>query len=231
MKSAAHSENPRYAQPQSRSRSRGPRSGMMTARQLLYWLAVLVAIVVALWNMQPYIRASFFILTEVFSIKGVAGFFANRALAIISIAVGFVLWAFIQTCETYPILMKHDRKLMRLIAAEADAADQMEIRDGDDPALVKLKEWYNRFPLLSVRAANRAALFAYVLDAAICVSIFPPVEGGIGRLVFVIFTAQWGLILWGNVALIVAMLFVFELMVRAVLHLGMQAYYLRRAHG
>ncbi|MBD2261124.1 hypothetical protein [Pseudanabaena sp. FACHB-2040] len=218
-------------QPKSRTRwGNSPRSGLMTARQLLYWLAVLVAVIVACWNATPYVKVSFFVLTEVFSLNGIAGFFANRLLGMVSIFTGVILWGLIQTAETYPILLKHDRRLMRLIAAEADAADYLEIRDEDDPALVQLKLWYNHFPLLSIRAANRASLFAYIVDTAICLSVFPPVEGGFGRLVFVIFTGQWNLISWANVALILVMLFVFELMVRFVLFLGMQAYYLRRAH-
>lgn len=220
-----------WSAPRTRGRrASGPRSGLMTARQLLYWLAILVAVIVACWNATPYIRASFFVLTEVFSLRGIAGFFANRALGMVSIVIGVILWAFIQTAETYPILLKHDRKLMRLIASEAESADYLEIREGDDPALAQLKNWYNRFPMLSIRAANRASLAAYVIDTILCLAIYPPVEGGFGQLVFVVFTGQWGLIQWGNVAMIVAMLFVFELMVRSVLFLGMQAYYLRRAH-
>ena len=141
-----------------------------------------------------------------------------------------MLWGFIQTAETYPILLKHDRRLMRLIALEADESEQLEIGEYDDPALVRLKQWYNRFPLLSIRSANRVSLFAYAVDLAICLSIYPPVEGGFGQLVFVIFTGQWGLINWGSVALIITMLFCFEAMVRLILFLGMQAYYLQRAH-
>ena len=211
-------------------RRRGPRSWVKTARQLLYWLAVAVAVVIAFWNMMPYIKASNVVLTQVFGLTGVWGFIGNRALGIVAIAVGAILWAFIQTAETYPLLLKHDRKLMRIIALEAEQADQLEVREDDDPALVKLKEWYNRFPLITVRSASRIALATYAIDAAICIAMFPPVEGSFGQLMFVLVTGQWGLISWGNVALILVMLFVFERMVALVLFLGMQAYYLRAAH-
>jgi len=214
----------------SRKRSRSPRSGANSARKVLYWLAIAVAIVIAALNTVPYIRAVQFVFAEIFSVTGAWGLVVSKALTFLAVVLGIVLWAFIQTAEVYPILLKHDRRLMRLIAMEADQADQLEVRDTDDPALVSLKEWYNRFPLLSIRSANRVSLVSYVVDTTICLSVFPPVEGGFGQLVFVLLTAQWNLIDWGAVALIIIMLFCFEAMVRLVLFLGLQAYYLKRAH-
>lgn len=211
---------------------RSPRSGANSARKVLYWLAIAVAVAIAAINTVPYIRAVQFVFAEIFTFQGfVWAFVANNALTLLAVVLGIVLWAFIQTAEVYPILLKHDRRLMRLIALEADSAEQLEVRDTDDPALASLKDWYNRFPLLSIRSANRVSLVSYVVDTTICLSVFPPVEGGFGQLVFVLITAQWSLIDWGAVALIVVMLFCFEAMVRLVLFLGLQAYYLRRAHG
>lgn len=210
---------------------RSPRSGANSARKVLYWLAIAVAVFIAAVNTVPYIRASRFVLEEIFAFQGFWAVWGAKLLALLAIFSGVVLWAFIQTAEVYPILLKHDRRLMRLIALEADNADRLEVRDDDDPALASLKEWYNRFPLLSIRSANRVSLVSYIVDTFICLSVFPPVEGGFGQLVFVLLTAQWGLIDWGSVALIVVMLFCFEAMVRLVLFLGLQAYFLRRAHG
>lgn len=211
-----------------------PKSGIRTVQQLLYWLSIGVAIIVAIANVTPYVKAANFALLDIFDIANLAGFprlISNRVLFYLSIGVGVVLWAFIQTAETYPILLKHDRKLMRIIAEEAESSDSLEIHSDDDPALKTLKHWYNRFPLLSVRASNRASLLAYVIDTFICLSVYPPVDGGFGQLLFVVFTGQWGMIRWSSVALIIVMLFVFELMIKFLLFLGMQAYYLRRAHG
>ncbi|MBW4486117.1 MAG: hypothetical protein KME14_26640 [Tildeniella torsiva UHER 1998/13D] len=215
---------------ETKSSKRSQNSGAKTARQLLYWLAICVACIVAAANMLPYCKAVSLALVNIFDLQGVVGFFGNRALALISIPTGVVLWAFIQTAETYPILLKHDRKLMRLIALEADSADQLQVNENDDPALVRLKEWYNRFPMLSIRTANRASLVSYIVDTFICLAVFPPVEGGFAQMVFVIFTGQWGLINWGSVGLIVTMLFCFELMVRFILFLGLQWHYMKRAH-
>jgi hypothetical protein len=50
-----------------------------------------------------------------------------------------------------------------LIALEANAADQLPVHEDDDPAPVQLKEWSNRFPMLSIRTANRASLAAYIV--------------------------------------------------------------------
>lgn len=230
MKATWNNANQRNSRPTGRGHS--PRSGVRTARQLLYWLAIAVAVVIAFWNMMPYTRAAFYALIEVFGVQGAdpLNMFANRALGMISLVMGAIIWALIQTAEVYPVLLRHDRKLMRLMALEAESAEQLEVRDTDDPALARLKDWYNQFPLLSLRSANRASLFAYIVDLAICLSVYPPVDGGFGKLLFILFTGQWGLISWANVALIVVMLFCFETMVRAVLFLGMQYYWIRRAH-
>lgn len=209
---------------------RSPRSGAKTGRQLLYWLAVCVAIIVAIANMIPYIKAANYVLLNVFEFPFLIRFFANNAMKLVAIPVGILVWGFIQTAETYPILLRHDRRVMRLIATEAESSDRLSIRGDEDRALLRLKQWYNNFPLLAMRSANRTMLFAYVVDTAICISVFPPVEGGFERLVFVIFTGQWGLIDWGAVALIIVMLFCFEAMVRLVLFLGLQAFYFTRAH-
>lgn len=231
MTTSSRWQTPPRDRAQSRQRQQSPRSGANSARQVLYWLAIAVAIVIAALNTVPYIRAVQFVFDEIFSVTGVWAFFASKALTFLAVVLGIVLWAFIQTAEIYPMLLKHDRRLMRLIAMEADQADMLEIRDTDDPALVSLKEWYNRFPLLSIRSANRVSLVSYVVDTTICLAVFPPVQGGFGQLVFVLLTAQWNLIDWGAVALIIIMLFCFEAMVRLILFLGLQAYYLRRAHG
>ena len=67
---------------------RSPRSGAKTARQFLYWLAMGVALIVAIANMTPYMKAANFVLVELFDLKGLWAFFGNKALGIISIVVG-----------------------------------------------------------------------------------------------------------------------------------------------
>lgn len=203
-------------------------SGAKTARELLYFLAIAVAIVISFWNLQPYIRVSQGALASVLGANG--GVIEGRFLNLLGMGIGFVLWAFLQTCEAYPVLLRHDRRLLRILAQEADECDQLPVRDGDDPALRKIKGWYNNFPLLSIRSASRASLAAYGIDAVICLVTFPPVSGGMGRLLFVLITGQWSAINWANVALILCMMFVFEIMVRLILYLGLQAHYLRQAH-
>lgn len=184
-----------------------------------------VAVIVCFWNMQPYIRASAFALDAVLNISEWTG-----AWVIFSILTGVVLWGLLQTAEVYPVVLRHDRQMLRLIAAEADQCDKMELREEDDPALTSLKLWYNSFPLLSVRSARRGALLAYAIDSMICIIVFPPVSGGLDRMLFVLITGQWGQINWANVALILVMLFVFEIMVRFILFLGLQTYYFKKAH-
>jgi hypothetical protein len=218
------------ARNQRRQSSGGPNSGVRTVRQLLYWLSILTAVAIAFWNMQPYIKVSQLGLAEVLGGGTFDMIVWDAFLSAVGVLVGIILWALIQTAEVYPILLRHDRKVMRLMALEAENAEQLEIRDTDDPALERLKMWYNRFPTLSLRSASRASLLAYITDLVICFGVYPPVSGGILNLVFILVTGQFGQIDWANVGLIIVMLFCFEIMVRSVLFLGMQAYWFHRAH-
>lgn len=203
-------------------------SAAKTARDILYFLAIAVAVVISFWNLQPYIRVSQYTLTSVLAANG--GVIEGRFFNLLGWGIGFVLWAFLQTCEAYPVVLRHDRRLMRILAQEAENCDQLPVREEDDPALAQLKGWYNNFPLLGIRGASRASLAAYGLDAVICLITFPPVSGGMGRLLFVLITGQWSAINWANVGLILCMMFVFEIMVRLVLYLGLQTQYFRQAH-
>ncbi len=208
------------------------RSLAKTATTLFYWLCIGAAITLALWNLQPYLRLSQWALATVFGVEDTGGWglIQSRLIAMVGFLMGAILWAVLQMAESYPILLRHDRRVLRQAAMEADQADQLPIRKGDDPALVQIKIWYNSLPLSGIRMASRAALMAYGMDGVICVSQYPPVEGGIGRLFFVLITGQWGLINWANAGLIVALMFGFQAILKAVLWLGRQAYLHHRAY-
>lgn len=224
----------------STSSTRRRRSLTQTASLAFYWLAILGAILACLWNLQPYLRLSQWGLLTVFGVdttaipEGPVDAVATTAIAnLLRLAgwgMGFVLWALLQACETYPIILQHDRATLRQAVIEAESSPPMAIRDGDDPALIQVKRWYNGLPLKGVRVAMRAALIAYAVDGTICLVTYPPVDGGLDRLLFILITGQTGLINWPNVLLILCMMFGFQILFRGILWLGRQAYLHRRAY-
>ena len=202
-----------------------------TGRELLFYLAIAVGIIGCVWNMMPYIRVATATLTTVFGVDpGLLGVIQGRFFGMLGIGVGFFLWAFLQILETYPVFLRHDAKVLRLLAETSDNAPKLEEKESDDRTLRKIKHWYNTLPLVGFRTASRGALVAYGIDAVICITQHPPVEGGFGNLLFVLVTGQWGLISWSNVALIVVMMFLCETILRLVLYLGIQAEILKAAH-
>lgn len=210
------------------------RSLAQTTAQGFYWLAILGAIIACLWNLQPYLKVSQWGLITVFGVDvqdpDALGVAAANFLRLVGFFMGAVVWALLQMAESYPILLQHDRRTLRQAVLEAETSGSLPIRDGDDPALVQVKTWYNRLPLQGIRVALRAALVAYVIDGLICITQYPPIDGGFSRLMFALLTGQTNLINWANVGLIVSMMFGFQVLLKLILWLGRQAFLHYRAY-
>ena len=213
--------------PRSRGRSDQSRPGRVSAiqilQQVLFWTACIVALGACFWNMQPYIR---FVRMGLVSNLGMS--FPRVGLVVIILGVG--VWAFLQAGEIYPVILKHDRRMLRAMIESRQQRDTLNISDGDDGEIVDMKRAYNSISAASIRKASRYALFAYALDAMVCVTVFPPAPS-LSRFLFYIFTGRWGSLNWTNIMLIVAMMFVFEAMVRVLLFLNGQRPVIRRAYG
>lgn len=211
----------------------GNESGVRTLARLLYVLCIVAGVWFGYLNVAPYSKAVQFAL---------AGTLDNSLLllllklpligaiiAFVSSAshwlIGFVLWAAIQTLETFPIFLKHDRQFMKAMIHAQDSNEKVEIKDGDDPAIKGLKSWFNRFPLQTVTTARNWALAAYAVDFCICLLIYPPVNGGFTRFLYVLASGQMQLVNWGNVAMMIVTLFVIEIIVKIALQLRLISHF------
>lgn len=221
-----------------RSPRRRPYSPAQKWVRVLYWVAVLVGIAFAYFNILPYTKAAQFLLNQTVD-AGFARLIAvlpiiNGIAVIIGASIhwilGFLSWMLIQTIELFPIILKHDQKFMEKVIQDIDSSNKFEIREDDDPALQAMKRWYNRFPHLTFSTAINLALFAYTVDFCIAFFTYPPVNGDLMDFTFVLATGQMDQIDWQNVVSLVVTLFVIEFIVILLLWLGRIAYYMKSAH-
>lgn len=215
------------------------KQGVRTIVKALYWVVLVCGIWFAYLNIGPYARAVQLVMVTatadasliraIYSIPIVNGIAATIGMALHWI-VGFFLWLAIQTIEVFPIILQRDRAFLRVVINEAQSGDKFEEREDDDPALSALKNWYNNFPTLTMRASRNLALMTYTVDFLVCMIVYPPVPGGFGRLLFILGSGQWNRLDWGNIALLVITLFAIEVIVRLLFWLGQIAYFMKAAH-
>lgn len=186
---------------------------------LIYWLAACVGVLFAVFNIIPYERAVRFLFGAAIADSGILEIISQipilNAVAGVSAVMsfwimGFILWGFLQTMELFEKFLKRSRAFVQQTIDDADTHAKYMIREGDDPLLAGLKRLYNRMPLLTMRNARQSKLIAYTIDLCICITVYPPVDGGFSELMIVLLTGQWSLIDWANVAALVATLFVVE---------------------
>lgn len=208
--------------------------------KILYWFAVAMGLWFAFLNIQPY--------AEVVKIATEVGIVRDNTLInlinnipiinginrTIGLAfhwfVGLIIWVTIQTIEVFPVILKRDRAFIRTVINDLQSANRIPEREGDDPTLKALKRWYNNFPTLTITRARTLSIFVYAVDFLICTVVYPPVNGGFGRLMFVLISGQWNQIVWPNVFLLLATLFAVEAIIRFLFWLGQIAYYMKAAH-
>lgn len=218
---------------------RGANSTVRVIVRILYWVVVISGLWFAYLNIGPYAKAVQLtiqtatpdnaLLKLIYSIPIINGIAATIGTALHWI-VGFFIWLAIQTIEVFPIILRRDRAFMRTLIQETQTADKFAEKEGDDPTLAALKRWYNNFPTLTLTNARNLALFAYAIDFLICIIVYPPVRGGFGQLMFVLFTGQWNRLDWGNIALLIITLFAIETIIRLLFWLGQIAYFMKAAH-
>lgn len=167
-----------------------------------------------LWNMQPYIRL----------VRMGQAYALNMGMAVpqgarFALVSGILLWSLLQLGEVYYVILMHDRQAIRGLLAGLKNSDSLGIDPNDDAESIKLKEAYNRVSAASIRTARRWMWVAYGLDAMMCVTVYPP-AGSFREFFFLILTGRWGQLNWANIAMIFAMMFIFEAMVRICLYLN-----------
>jgi hypothetical protein len=216
-----------------RSRTRAvknPKGHLMF--QILYWLLILAILFFAYLNINPYQVAVQMVLGQ---IDG-SGFYSllvklpvlGAIVAAVEMSVywilGALLWGAIQILEVAPMLLERDKKYMDHLIAEAEDHDRYDVSSNDDPLLGQMKRAYNALPVKHYKDFKQLAFFAYTVDFIICFAVYPPVEGGFGKLFFVLLSGQFGLIDWKNVALAVVTLFAIEATLKIIFMVGSVAY-------
>ncbi|MBD2057890.1 hypothetical protein H6F88_18005 [Oculatella sp. FACHB-28] len=202
-----------------KSNSFGSNSENLWFLRLIYWLAFSVGVVIALFNIIPYVKSVKFLFGTAIDGSGILELISQlpliNAVAGVSImtalwVIGIIFWAFLQAAELFETFLKRNRAFVGHTIDDAVHHQKYAISEQDDPLLAGLKRLYNRMPLLTMHNARQTKLVAYTIDLCVCLTIYPPVDGGFGRLMIVLLTGQWSLIDWANVAALVATLFVVE---------------------
>lgn len=187
--------------------------------RLIYWLGASVGVVIALFNIIPYVKSVQFLFGTAIADSGILEIISQlpliNAVAGVSIVtalwvIGVIFWAFLQAAELFETFLKRNRAFVGHTIDDAVHHQKYVIHEQDDPLLAGLKRLYNRMPLLTMHNARQTKLVAYSIDLCVCLTIYPPVDGGFGRLMIVLLTGQWSLIDWANVAALIATLFVVE---------------------
>jgi hypothetical protein len=201
------------------------RSLFNVVRRGIYYSSIGVAAIVALWNMQPYLR----MVGEQLISFGIQP--DTRTLTAMTWVGGVGVWSLLQQLQVYPVILRHNRKVIRELIYGKKRSDSMEPESGDDREVLDLKRWYNSKGSAScIRDARRRQLVGYGIDAAICAWMFP-VAPSFGRFLFWLITMQWGRFNWTNAGLIIVMMFVFEAMVRIVLTFNDEAVIFKTSKG
>lgn len=210
-----------------------------TIIRILYWACVTAGLWFAYLNISPYAQAVKLVfqgsavdaslIQLIAAIPIVNGFAATFGVAM-HWFVGALLWLIIQTIEVFPILLKRDRAFVKTLISENQQAEKFEVRPSDDPSLVALKGWYNRFPTLTISAARNLALFTYAIDFLICAVVYPPSQGGFGQLMFIVVSGQWSRLDWANIALLMITLFAIEVIISLLFWFGETMYFMKMAH-
>jgi hypothetical protein len=200
--------------------------------QILYWLLIVAIVFFAYLNINPYqvavekvlggIDGSGFV--SLMLKLPVLGAIVSLVTASIYWILGAILWAGIQILEVAPMLLERDEKYMGHLISEAEDHDHYEISDEDDPLLGQMKRAYNTLPVKHYKDFKQLAFFAYTVDFLICFAVYPPVNGGFGKLFFVLLSGQFGVIDWKNVALAIVTLFAIEATLKIIFMVGSVAY-------
>ena len=200
--------------------------------QILYWLLIMAIMFFAYLNIAPYKVAVELVLggidntgfMELILKLPVLGAIATAIAASVYWILGAILWAGIQILEVSPMLLERDDQYMGNLITEVEQHENFDISDNDDPLLGQMKRAFNALPVKHYKDFKQLAFFAYTVDFLICFSVYPPVEGGLSKLFFVLMSGQFGLIDWKNVMLAVVTLFAIEATLKIIFMVGSVAY-------
>jgi hypothetical protein len=206
--------------------------------RIFYWLCVAATAWFAYMNIAPYAAIVKLGMVKTTSdgllraigmipvINGIAAIIGGS----IHFIIGTILWGVIQTMEVLPLVLKRDPAFIKEVVTHSDGHSKYQEKEGDDPVLANLKRYYNAFPTLAIKQAKNMMLFAYTVDLLICITVYPPCNGGVGRLMFILTTGQWQLLNYTNIIFLLVTLFIVEFMLKLLFFIGQITYYMKRAH-
>lgn len=190
-----------------RTQSRTPRRRDNT--RVLLNAFIFCLIIAGLWficlNITPYIK-----FVTILS-KGVFNFDNNIASKGILLIFGVCFWAILQFLQLFPILLFSSEQFMRSLIIKSDTRQKINVRDGDEPVVVKLKTVYNALPTSFVANLEKLCIVSYLIDFLVNSIINPPVKGGFEVVGDVLLYGRFDLINWGNVFLNLQTIFAVEL--------------------
>jgi hypothetical protein len=140
----------------------------------------------------------------------VLGWLVTGGIAITSFVISLILWACLQLLELLPSFMMDSPKFLLSNIAYIKNWQRIRAESADTAIARKLKNHYNAIPQQAIERANVARAVAYIIDAAICIGYYQPIEGGLGNLGLVFGAGAWDYIQWDKVISIVMTLFAVE---------------------
>lgn len=106
---------------------------------------------------------------------------SNSGMGLALIA-GFLLWGLLQGLEMLPKIILNDPEALLVLMSWVNKFKKITHRESDSALLRKLKYRFNNLPLEWIEGMQRAKAMAYVTDAILCFSFYPPIVGGYDRL-------------------------------------------------
>lgn len=184
--------------------------------------AAIIAIVLAaiVLNVTPYVEFIKWIFQPVTNSALVDGLLSIPLLggAIIwfagalTVIIGFLLWSLFQILELLPSMLTKDRETIETIIDRIDAQDYLTIKDSDLPLVAELKQRYNEMPTKFLVDARKAKVVAYVLDFLLCITQYPPIQGGIDRIWVFLAAPSMADVDWLNLLFCAITLFTVEIL-------------------
>jgi hypothetical protein len=222
----------------SKSDSKKKKFDTKTLLKVFYWLCVAATAWFAYMNIAPYAaivkvgiaKTTSGGLLRILGMIPVVNGIAATIGASIHFIIGTILWGVIQTLEVMPMILKRDPAFVKEVVTHSDSHSKYQEKEGDDPVLTNLKRYYNAFPTLAIKQAKNMMLFAYTIDLLICITVYPPCNGGIGKLMFILMTGQFQLLNYTNLIFLAVTLFIIEFMLKLLFFIGQISYYLKKAH-
>lgn len=192
----------------------------------ILFVGLLTALCYVAWvNIAPYVAiASTFNSIQNWVLKlPLLGTLVNRWGDFINVLVGVLIWAVVQILQCMWLLIRLDRRAMSG-ALNQTSLSRYTLKDvmEDDAETKQIKQQARKIPIFFIRYSGYLALGAYVFDAIVGVSLYPPAKS-LGAFLGAVAIGNWNAIDSSNFIRLSIMLFAFEFVLVMVLIAGQWA--------